>query len=114
MDDDEHAGRLHGELERLIAGTLALMTTWYQSPQPAICRKLIDNLTLIGRHEAVSEGMRRICANSAARWAMYLEQVELAIESGADIDGEAATGAEVGDTGLDFAADTMPAGVTLH
>lgn len=95
MDDDETDGNVPIELERLIAGSFALMTTWYQCPQPAICRKLMENLALIGRHEAVSDALRRVCENAAARWAAYLEEVEIAMESGfgtdeADEDGEPA------------------------
>lgn len=83
MDDEDTRSTLPGDLERLLAGTLALMTTWYQCPQPAVCHRLIDNLARIGGHDAVSDGLRRVCANAAARWAAYLEEVELAIEAGA-------------------------------
>jgi hypothetical protein len=87
VDEDETTGMLPNDLERLLAGTLALMTAWYQCPQPAICHKLIDNLTQIGRHERVDDPLRRVCANAAARWAGYLEEVEAAIaEGGADDD----------------------------
>ena len=79
MDDDDTPDALPPDLERLIAGTLALMTTWYQCPQPAICRKLVDNLAQIGGHETVSEGLRRVCANAAARWSAYLVEAEQAL-----------------------------------
>lgn len=83
-DDDERGGPMPPELERLVAATFALMTTWYQCPQPAICQRLMDNLTRIGQHEAVSESLRRVCANASARWAAYLEEMEIAIETGAE------------------------------
>jgi hypothetical protein len=84
VDDDEANGKLPTDLERLLAGTLALMTTWYQCPQPAICHKLLENLSMIGAHASVSDGLKRVCANAAARWAAYLEEVEIAIDSGDD------------------------------
>ena len=111
MDDDDTPGQLPGDLERLLAGTMALMTTWYQCPQPAICHKLIDNLALIGRHDAVSDGLRRVCANAAARWAAYLEEVELAIEAGATEDCDEDDDALAADAAIG-ARDAGP--VTLH
>jgi hypothetical protein len=83
LDDDETSGPVPADLERLVAATFALMTTWYQCPQPAVCHKLLENLARIARHEAVSDGLRRVCTNAGARWAAYLEEVELAIEAGA-------------------------------
>ena len=110
MDDDEANGNVPFELERLIAGTFALMTTWYQCPQPAICQKLMENLALIGRHEAVSDGMRRVCANAAARWAAYLEEVEIAIEAG----GEPECETDDDDEPSGITADPVPGPITLH
>ncbi len=107
MDDDETDGNVPIELERLIAGTFALMTTWYQCPQPAICHKLVENLTLIGRHEAVSDALRRVCANAAARWAAYLEEVEVALESCADPD-------EDDEEPVGVTTDPRPGPITLH
>jgi hypothetical protein len=98
-DLDDLAGTLPPELERLLAGTLALMTTWYRCPQPAVCRKLLDNLLQIGRHEAVTDPLRRVCANTAARWAGYLEEIELAIEDGVDVDDDDGPRAPGGDAG---------------
>ena len=109
MDDDETDGNVPIELERLIAGSFALMTTWYQCPQPAICLKLVENLTLIGRHEAVSDALRRVCANAAARWAAYLEEVEIALEAGADPDEDEEDQEPVGLT-----MDPGPGPITLH
>lgn len=111
VDDDETDGNVPFDLERLIAGTFALMTTWYQCPQPAICRKLMENLTLIGRHEAVSDAMRRVCANAAARWAAYLEEVELAIEAGAE-SGDDEDDEDEEPVGVTM--DPVPAPITLH
>ena len=91
VDDDGTDGNVPPELERLIAGTLALMTAWYESPRAAICLRLMRNLAAIGRHEAVSDGMRRVCADAAARWAGYLEEADAAIDAGGatdDDDGE--------------------------
>jgi hypothetical protein len=110
VDDDEPNGSVPHELERLIAGTFALMTTWYQCPQPAICQKLMENLALIGRHEAVSDGLRRVCANAAARWAAYLEEVEVAIESGAASDEDC----EDEDEPVGVTMDPVPGRITLH
>jgi hypothetical protein len=86
VDDDDPGGPVPPDLERLIAGTFALMTTWYQCPQPAICHKLLENLSTIGQHGAVSDGLKRVCANAAARWAAYLEEAELAIEAGGELE----------------------------
>ncbi len=108
MEDDEPTGNVPMELERLIAGTFALMTTWYQCPQPAICRKLMENLALIGRHEAVTDGMRRVCANAAARWAAYLEEVEIAIEAGGEPD------CEDDDETVGATVDPVAGPITLH
>ena len=107
MDDDEANRTLPPDLERLLAGTLALMTTWYQCPQPAVCHKLMDNLALIGHHPSVSESLRRVCANAAARWAAYLEEVEGAIES-AECD------EEDDDPTVPLTLDPVPGPVTLH
>jgi len=81
VDDDELRDTLPTDLERLLASTLALMTTWYQCPQPAICRQLIDNLALIGGHEMVAGPLRRACASSTVRWAAYLEEAERALRA---------------------------------
>jgi hypothetical protein len=102
VDDDEPNSGMPDDLERLIAGTFALMTTWYQCPQPAICHKLLENLGYIGQHDAVSDGLKRVCANAAARWAAYLEEVELAI----DVDDE--------DEMVTLSIDPAPGPVTLH
>ena len=106
VDDDEPTRTMAPDLERLLAGTLALMTTWYQCPQPAICHKLLDNLALIGNHATVSDPLRRVCANAAARWASYLEEVETAIESD-DCD-------EDDDPTVPLNIDPAPGPVTLH
>jgi len=92
-EDETKTTGLPPELERLLAGTLALMTTWYACPHPEICRKLIDNLSLIGEHRLVSAPLKRVCANAAARWGSYLEEAEYAIaadveQNGADDDDE--------------------------
>lgn len=108
--DDEANGAVPSELERLIAGTFALMTAWYQCPQPAVCRKLMENLALIGRHEAVSDGMRRVCSNAAARWAAYLEEVESAIEAGT----EACDADDADDEPIGVTMDPLPGPITLH
>lgn len=80
-DDETRAAGLPPELERLVASTLVLMTTWHACPHPEICRRLIDNLTLIAQHRQVSAPMKRVCANAAARWGSYMEEVERAIEA---------------------------------
>jgi hypothetical protein len=87
-DDDDTTGTIAPDLERLLAGTFALMTTWYRCPQPAICHKVLDNLMRIARHDMVSDPLRRVCANAAARWAGYLEEAELAIEDCDALDDE--------------------------
>lgn len=110
VDDDDIRSPLPDDLERLLAGTMALMTAWYRCPQPAICHTLIANLSLIGRHDAVSDALRRVCSNAAARWAAYLEEIELAIEAGetedCDDDADALS--------ADAAAGGAAARVTLH
>lgn len=83
MDDEDEtmAAGLPPELERLVTGTLVLMTTWHACPHPELCRKLIDNLTLIAQHRLISAPMRRVCANAATRWRSYMVEVERAIEA---------------------------------
>ena len=105
--DDTHA-TLASDLERLLAGTVALMTAWYQCPQPAICHKVIQNLALIAQHATVSEPLRRVCRNASARWAAYLEEVEIAIASCEEpVDGDEDAG-----MAADPRSETGP--VTLH
>jgi hypothetical protein len=111
VDDDEPGGGLPTELERLIAATFALMTAWYQCPQPAICHKVLENLTLIGRHASVSPGMGRVCANAAARWAACLEEVELAIEEVGDDEDEAQ---EDDDGSTTIGSEPAAGPITLH
>lgn len=109
MDDDDR-DPLPPDLERLLAGTLALMTTWYQCPQPAICQKLVDNLAQIGDHTMVSEALRRVCANAAARWTAYQAEAEQALQ-------ECTTEAVEDDGEDDTVTLRMPAAegpVTLH
>ena len=97
LDDDDTTGTMIApELERLLAGTFALMTTWYRCPQPAICHKVLDNLMQIARHDTVSDPLRRVCANAAARWASYLEEAEMAIDDCAGTDDDEDDGAAEG------------------
>jgi hypothetical protein len=70
---------LPADAERLLAGTLALMTSFYRCPHTAVCRKLLDNLTMLSRHPQLSERLQRVCRNAGARWAAYLEEVEQAV-----------------------------------
>jgi hypothetical protein len=89
---DEGAERGHGQLpadlERVLAGTLALMTSFYRCPHTALCRKLLHNLALLSRHPQLSEPLRMVCRNAGARWASYLEEVEQAVEELEQGDGD--------------------------
>jgi len=76
---------LPDDVERLLAATLALMTTFYRCPHVAVCRKLLDNLALLARHPGLSDPLRTVCRNAQARWASTLEEVEQAI---AAVDGD--------------------------
>jgi hypothetical protein len=107
-DTDDTLAALPSDLERLLAGTFALMTTWYQCPQPAICHKVMENLALIARHATVSDPLRRVCRNASARWAAYLEEVEIAIASCE----ESREGDDDAGTVTDSRTETGP--VTLH
>ena len=110
-DDDDTTPSLPPELERLVAGTFALMTTWYQCPQPAICHKVVENLSRISRHDAVSDALRRVCANASARWVVYLEEVEIAIGTDDEDDDDGCGSPEEPVSGI---LDAMPGPVTLH
>lgn len=109
-EDEMRIKSLPPELERLLAGTLALMTTWYACPHPEICRKLIDNLSLIGEHRLVSAPLKRVCANAAARWGSYLEEAEYAIT--ADVGQNPAE--EEGDDSEPAGSTTVLGPATLH
>lgn len=90
---------LPADAERILAATLALMTSFYRCPHTALCRKLMDNLAMLSRHPDLTEPLRMVCRNAEARWASYLEEVEQAI-------------AEVGE--LDCADDEETPPTTLH
>lgn len=62
----------------LIAGTLALMTTW-ADPAPGsaldvaslrslLARKVVSNLFFLAEHPALSPGMRQVMAQARERW----------------------------------------------
>jgi hypothetical protein len=70
---------LPADAERLLASTLALMTSFYRCPHPALCRKLLDDLAMLSRHPQLSERLQMVCRNAGARWADYLEEVEQAV-----------------------------------
>lgn len=76
---DGASDMLPADAERMLAATLALMTSFYRCPHTAVCRKLLDNLALLSRHPQLSGPMRKVCRNAEARWASYLEEVEQAI-----------------------------------
>jgi hypothetical protein len=99
-DADETAGTLGGSLrpgtgafaadaERLLAATVALMTSFYRCPHTALCRKLLDNLAMLSKHPDLSEPLRMVCRNAEARWASYLEEVEQAIAEVGELDCDA-------------------------
>lgn len=56
----------------LIAGTLALMTTWASPEAPAhrglIARKIVFNLSYLRQHPGLGEPMRRVIAKLHERW----------------------------------------------
>jgi hypothetical protein len=56
----------------LIAGTLALMTTWVD-PEPAaprvlIARKIVSNLFFLRHHPELGEPLRRVIGKVHERW----------------------------------------------
>lgn len=75
-DPPEPSSALPLDAERMLAATLALMTRFYRTPHAAICRQLLDNLSLLGRHPGLSASLRTACLNSQVRWLSYLEEVE--------------------------------------
>jgi hypothetical protein len=90
---------LPADAERMLAATLALMTSFYRCPHTALCRKLMDNLAMLSRHPDLSDPLKMVCRNAEARWASYLEEVEQAI-------------AEVGELDCEDEEDTPP--TTIH
>jgi hypothetical protein len=81
-------GALAADAERMLAATLALMTSFYRCPHTAVCRKLLDNLAMLSKHPELSEPLRMVCRNAEARWASYLEEVEQAIAEVGELDCE--------------------------
>lgn len=65
--------------EALVAGTVALMTTWADpcprsSLEPArqralMARKIVSNLFFLSRHPALSAELRQVMAMAHERWA---------------------------------------------
>ena len=65
--------------EALLAGTLALMTSWADpcpnarlAParlRPLLARKLVSNLALMSQHPAFSAPLRQVLAQAQGRWA---------------------------------------------
>lgn len=65
--------------EALLAGTLALMTSWADpcpnarlEParlRPLLARKLVSNLALMSQHPAFSAPLRQVLAQAQRRWA---------------------------------------------
>jgi hypothetical protein len=93
------------DAERLLATSLALMTSFYRCPHTAVCRKLVDNLMLLSQHPQLSESLRAVCRNAEARWGSYLEEIEQALAQDDDD--------EETDCGHDDVVAT-PQSMTLH
>ena len=59
--------------EAMVAGTMALMTGFAQSPahcphRPLLAKKIISNLFFLAGHPALSEALRATMANLRTRW----------------------------------------------
>lgn len=64
--------------EALVAGTVALMTTWAdpcgharlapEAQRALVARKIVSNLDLLRRHPALSSGLRQVMALAHQRW----------------------------------------------
>ncbi len=59
--------------EAMVAGTMALMTGFAQSPahcphRPLLAKKIISNLYFLAGHPALSEALRATMANLRTRW----------------------------------------------
>jgi hypothetical protein len=66
-------------VEALMAGTLALLTGYAQSPtggahRPAMAAKVVANLRQLSEHPELSTPMRTMLANLRTRWQVELEQ----------------------------------------
>jgi hypothetical protein len=103
--DAQRDGALPADAERLLAASLALMTSFYRCPHTAVCRKLVDNLMLLSQHPRLSESLRAVCRNAEARWGSYLEEIEQALAQDDDDDEAASDGDDVVPT---------PQSMTLH
>ncbi|HVL58758.1 MAG TPA: hypothetical protein VM491_19845 [Burkholderiaceae bacterium] len=66
------APELAGETEQLVAGTLALMTTFYRMPHPKVCCRLLEHLGRLQQNPNFSEPFRAACAGLAAHWREHL------------------------------------------
>jgi hypothetical protein len=72
--------------EALVAGTVALMTTWADPcPQARLdavqqralmARQVVSNLALLSRHPALSPELRQVMAMARDRWAGLSEPTE--------------------------------------
>jgi hypothetical protein len=73
-------------LEALVAGTVALMTTWAASCPDArigsaaqrslLARKVVSNLFFIQNHPCASTEFRRVMANAHQRWVGLAQAAE--------------------------------------
>ena len=66
-------------VEALMAGTLALLTGYAQSPpdgahRSAMAAKVVANLRQLSEHSELSTPMRAMLANLRTRWQVELEQ----------------------------------------
>lgn len=77
-DADADAAPAPPSLEALVAGTVALMTTW-ADPPPAVgaaqanprvllARKIVSNLFFLQHHPCASPGLQQVMARAHQRW----------------------------------------------
>ena len=72
--------------EALVAGTMALMTGFAQSPvqcphRPLLAKKIISNLYFLGGHPALSKALRATMANLRTRWQLENDAAVQALPS---------------------------------
>lgn len=75
-------------VEALMAGTLALLTGYAQSPpgcaqRPLMAKKLVSNLFFLSGHPQLSAPMQTMLANLRTRWQLELEKDGPLLQPGA-------------------------------
>lgn len=76
--EQDHDSMPTPSAEALVAGTMALMTGYAQSPEqcphrPLLAKKILSNLFFLAGHPALSEPLRATMANLRTRWQLDQE-----------------------------------------